>query len=266
MPGAISLRVLLKQLLAGMADAVFPSRCPGCRNLFKRSEGSPATGLVDQDLAFYLAGHFCPDCREKWTAVASPICTRCGMVFKSREGPDHWCGRCIERPGAFTRARAAGIYDGTLRVAIHALKFNARTGLATPLGRLLFAAYRRYWPTAQIDVIAPVPLHRKRFRQRGFNQAFLLIRSWELPAETMIVRDLLKRNRATAPQTGLDRRQRRKNIKNAFSVNRPGESAGKRVLLVDDVLTTGATVEACAAVLLKDGAERVEVLTLARAL
>jgi ComF family protein len=174
---------------------------------------------------------------------------------------DAWIDRA-----PFTRARAAGIYDQTLRNAIHALKFKGRVRLAVPLGALLFDTFQHYWATGDIDVVAPVPLHRLRFRRRGFNQAYLLVRHWVLPGETAVIRDLLVRHRSTAPQTGLDRHQRRMNIKNAFSAGHPGQSAGKRVLLVDDVLTTGATVDACAGVLIKDGAKRVDVLTLARAL
>jgi len=194
------------------------------------------------------------------------LCSRCGLVFKSRQGEDHLCGRCLDRPGAFSRARAAGIYDQSLRMAIHALKFKGWVGLAGPLGGLLLDTFRRYWASGDIDVVAPVPLHRRRFHRRGFNQAHLLVRRWRLPGETVVVRDLLVRTRATAPQTGLDRRQRRTNLENAFSVSRPGQITGKRVLLVDDVLTTGATVNACATALIRDGAGRVDVLTLARAL
>ncbi|MEE4111470.1 MAG: ComF family protein, partial [Desulfobacteraceae bacterium] len=182
------------------------------------------------------------------------------------EGDDHLCGRCLDRPVAFTRARAVGLYDDTLKTAIHALKFKGQVSLARPLGGLLFDTFRYYWSADDIDVVAPVPLHRQRFRQRGFNQAYLLVRRWVLPAETVVVRDLLVRIRATAPQTGLNRRQRRINIRRAFSVKRPGQCAGKRVLLVDDVLTTGATADACTAALIQDGAKRVDVLTLARAL
>ena len=265
MTGRMTMPSAVKWFVSGLADALFPARCLGCGRIFPRETGDQGAGETDTGQGAVLADHFCRQCRGRWTAVESPLCSRCGMVFTSREGADHWCGRCLDRPGAYTRARAAGIYDGSLRDAIHVFKFKGRTRLAEPLGRLLFAAYQRHWPAGEIDMIAPVPLHRRRFRKRGFNQAHLLIHSWNLPGETVIVRDLLVRLRATAPQTGLDRRQRRTNIKNAFSVNRPGESAGKRVLLVDDVLTTGATVEACAAVLLKDGAQRVDVLTLARA-
>jgi ComF family protein len=187
-------------------------------------------------------------------------------MFKSRVGKNHLCGHCLDRPGAFNRARAFGVYDQGLKTAIQALKFKGRAHLAGPLGDLLYYTFRQHWQPAEIDMLAPVPLHRRRFRQRGFNQAYLLVRQWQLPDQTVIVRDLLTRTRATAPQSGLDRRQRRMNIKKAFAMGRTGESAGKRVLLVDDVLTTGATVESCAETLMHDGAERVDVLTLARAL
>ena len=256
---------VLKRLLHGMGDALFPAVCLGCGRLFQHDTSvSPRTRPAGFSAA--MAPYCCPSCRDRWTAVTSPLCSRCGLVFKSREGDDHLCGRCLDRPGAFTRARAAGIYDNTLKAAIHALKFKDQVILARPLGRLLLDTFRRYWAAGEIDVVAPVPLHRQRFRQRGFNQAYLLVKRWALPPETTVIRDLLVRTRATALQTGLDRRQRRINIRNAFSLNHTGQSTGKRVLLVDDVLTTGATVDACSDALMQDGAERVDVLTLARAL
>lgn len=263
--GAEAMPFSVKPLLAAIASALFPARCLGCGQLFRRQTRAERDGSEKSDAGRVLVDHFCPACSGRWTVVASPLCSRCGMVFKSRVGPDHFCGRCLERPGAFTRARAAGVYDGTLRLAIQALKFKGHTRLANPLSRLLYATYLQYWPNGDIDLIAPVPLHRRRFRRRGFNQALLLVRAWPLSGEAVLVRDLLARNRPTPPQAGLDRRQRRINIKNAFGVSRPGESAGRHILLVDDVLTTGATAEACAAALLKDGAKRVDVLTLARA-
>jgi ComF family protein len=255
--------IRFQRWLTSLAEALFPGKCVGCGHLFHQS----MAGWSDAaDFTAALAPYFCPHCRRQWTALASPLCRRCGMVFKSREGEDHLCGRCLDRPGAFAKARAAGVYDQSLRCAIQALKFNSMVQLADPLGRQLFNTFRQYWSIGDIDLIAPVPLHQQRFRRRGFNQAYLLIAGWRLSGETVIVRDLLVRHRATTPQAGLDRRQRRSNIKNAFAVRHPGQSTGRRVLLVDDVLTTGATADACARALLRDGAARVDVLTLARAL
>ncbi len=255
--------ISIKPWFASLQDALFPNKCLGCGELFQRERVRQSDAV---DLSQSLSLYFCESCRRKWTAVSSPLCRRCGVPFKSREGEDHFCGRCIENNGAFTMARAVGVYDQSLRTAIQTLKFKAGVQLAKPLGRMLHQTFQRYWSPGKIDLIAPIPLHRRRFRQRGFNQAYLLIARWPGAGGEKIVRDLLVRQRATPPQTGLDRRQRRINIRNAFAVRRPGQSAGKRVLLVDDVLTTGATAEACAKVLLKDGASRVDVLTLARAL
>ena len=265
------LPAMLRRLLHEWSTVLLPTTCLGCKRPFQPNhEFMPSANPAGVELASALqnaiAGAFCPRCRERCTVVASPLCTRCGLVFKSRTGHDHLCGRCLERDGNVTRARAAGIYDRSLRTAIHALKFKGQVTLARPLGALLWQAYRHHWPNGDIDLVAPVPLYRRRMRQRGFNQAYLLVRDWRLPAGTVIDRELLARTRDTQPQTGLDRRQRQSNIKNAFAVNHRGPLAGRRVLLVDDVLTTGATAEACAAVLMRSGAARVDVLTLARAL
>lgn len=248
--------------VASLAEAIFPGKCLGCGVLFRRET---IKRVENTDPATALAPYFCPHCRRQYTAVSSPLCSRCGVVFKSREGVDHLCGRCLETPGAYTRARAVGIYDQSLRSAIQALKFNAVVQLAAPLGCQLYQAYRQYWHPGDIDLIVPVPLHRRRFRRRGFNQSYLLIAGWRPFDGAVIVRDLLDRHQATPPQTGLNRHQRHNNIRRAFSVRRPGQSAGRRVLLVDDVLTTGATADACARTLIKDGAIQVDVLTLARA-
>ncbi|WP_372683145.1 ComF family protein [Desulfosarcina sp.] len=265
MLGRARLAGVVKRLLHDMGDALFPVKCLGCGRLFQHEAATPPT-TRSAKFSAAMAAHFCLSCRDRWTEVASPLCCRCGLVFKSREGDDHLCGRCLERPGAFTRARAAGIYDDTLKTAIHALKFKGKVSLAEPLGSLLLDTFRCYWTAGDIDVVAPVPLHRRRFRRRGFNQAYLLVKGWALPDKTVVIRDLLVRTRATDAQTGLDRQQRRINIRNAFAMSRRGQSSGKRVLLVDDVLTTGATAEACTDALIRDGARRVDVLTLARAL
>lgn len=261
--------VSFRKWLCSIENVLLPAKCVGCRQLFVYDGASPGTkkekGLSGSlDFAAAMARYFCPDCRTHWTEVVSPLCARCGLVFNSRQGEDHLCGRCADRPGAFTRARCVGIYDQSLRIAIHALKFKEQSAIAKQLGDLLLNAFHRYWSAGDIDMIAPVPLHRRRFKARGFNQAYLLIQRWPLAGKTTLVRDLLVRNRNTASQSGLNRKQRKTNIKHAFGVKRPGQSKGKRILLIDDVLTTGETADACARVLLQDGACQVDVLTLAR--
>ena len=218
--------------------------------------------------------YLCSACLAGYSPVESPICIRCGIMFKSREGNDHLCENCIKDPNGFKVSRAPGIYERTLMKAIHGFKYRGKIQLAKPLGMLLFAALIRYWDIKKIDLIIPVPLHLRRLRTRGFNQAYLLVRKWKQLATKLsidmsdiaIERDMLVRNRRTEPQTGMGRKMRLKNIKNAFEVSDSSGISGKRILLVDDVFTTGATANECAKTLINNGAKRVDVLTLARAM
>jgi ComF family protein len=195
-------------------------------------------------------------------------------MFKSRQGQDHLCGDCITQPKEFRIARAAVAYDHQLTAVMHRFKYAGKIQLAGPLGGLMRNTYMRHWDRQKVDLILPVPLHAMKFRKRGFNQSYLLIRRWKsisaplvdnvagLPVNT----DVLIRSKATVSQTGLGRQQRLKNIKGAFRVRIPEKVIAKKLLLVDDVYTTGATVNECARVLLKAGAEQVDVLTAARAM
>jgi ComF family protein len=220
-----------------------------------------------------MAPFLCPICSSGFLPVESPKCSRCGMMFKSRQGEDHLCGECLDSPKRFQMARSAGIYKDTMMAVIHCFKYKGKTQLSRPLGTLLFAAFVSFWDKMNIDLIVPVPLHSKKLRMRGFNPSFLLVKDWVGIAKFLNVRlpdipvdiDVLTRRRWTEPQTGLRRKERLANIKNAFNINNDSKIAGKRILLVDDVYTTGATVNECSKVLLKGGAGRVDVLTLARA-
>jgi len=141
--------------------------------------------------------------------------------------------------------------------------------LARPLAALMLAAFHRFWQPGEIDAVVAVPLHRRRLYSRGFNQAALLARQWDLRMcggrrPGPLLEGALVRRRSTAAQTGLGRRQRLMNLRGAFALGRQADVAGKNLLLVDDVLTTGATAEACSRVLRAGGAARVDVLTLAR--
>lgn len=257
----IEWRSAFGKLWDALGQTLYPPRCLAC--------GAVGPLVV----AGALKGLACPACAGAFRPVDSPLCSRCGAMFPSREGDDHVCGDCLERPRRFGRARAAGVYDQSLMSVILSLKYRGKTRAAEPLGRLLFETFSRHWSDGNIDAIVPVPLHPRRLRRRGFNQAYLLVRNWPklarektaAPSPWRIEGAALVRRRSTASQTGLDRRARAGNVRGAFAVARPEAVAGRRVLLVDDVMTTGATVEACARALRTAGAERVDVLTLARA-
>ena len=224
---------------------------------------------LDRLLSFYL----CPVCIRGMVGVESPICVCCGLPFKSRQGHDHPCGECIDASKKFRIARAPLVYEQILTKVIHCFKYQGKIQLARPLGKLLHTTFRRFWDQDSIDMIVPVPLHIKRLRKRGFNQAYLLVRNWNTTAgkdgsglpDLRVERDVLIRTAFTKPQSTLGRAERGVNIKNAFTLADPDKIADKRILLVDDVYTTGATVDECARILLKFGARQVDVLTLARA-
>jgi ComF family protein len=157
---------------------------------------------------------------------------------------------------------------------VHAFKYKGRIRLGRRLGALAFDTLTAFWDRDDLDVVMPVPLHPARCRRRGFNQSRILMRDWPALAlaraaswkDLPQVTNAIARRRKTRQQTGLHRRERRENIRGAFSLVSGDAVDGKRVLLVDDVMTTGATVEECARVLRKGGARAVDVLTVARAL
>jgi ComF family protein len=293
---------LLNRVTRVFKIALFPTRCLVCGSFFqpahpqesqypiqspldvlpslsRRADDPEPKSLISADL---FAGSFqilfepflCPLCLSAFQPLESPFCVKCGVMFLGRQGEDHLCGQCLKDPKRFQMARAPGVYSRTLMEVIHCYKYRRKTQLAEPLGALLFVALVRYWKLNSIDLVLPVPLHIGRLRQRGFNQVFLLVRDWNRMAKQLttgrshihIEFDLLTKNGSTESQTGLARKQRLTNVKNVFSVRDPFKIEDKRILLVDDVLTTGATVDECAGVLLNNGAQSVDVLTLARAL
>ena len=211
----------------------------------------------------------CPDCEAQITWVASPLCTCCGRVFESGDGPDRVCGDCQKEPPPFTRARASVIYEGPsvddlkirpVLMAITRFKFSRQMALLPVMQHWLQQPLCLEL-VAAADLLAPVPLHPKRIKNRGFNQSLLLARAFPGAA---VAREAVVRTRHTAPQVGLNPKERQDNVKGAFAVTDPAQVKGKSVLLIDDLYTTGSTVKECARVLRKAGAGRVEVLTVAR--
>ena len=211
----------------------------------------------------------CPDCEAQITWVASPLCTCCGRMFESRDGADRVCGDCQADPPPFARARAAVIYEGPLVDALKkrpVLEAITRFKFSRQLSLLPVMQHWLQQPlclelVAAADLLAPVPLHPKRIKHRGFNQSLLLAQGFP---GALVAREAVVRTRHTAPQVGLNPKERQDNVKGAFAVTDPSRVKGQNVLLIDDLYTTGSTVKECARVLRRAGASRVEVLTVAR--
>lgn len=204
-------------------------------------------------------------CAECWRGIAflqPPCCARCGLPFEIDLGAEAICGACARETPLYARARAALRYDEASRTLVLAFKHGDKLQLAPALGRFMRRAGAELLATC--DVIAPVPLHWTRLFTRRYNQAAILAHALVRDGDPPVVADLLERHRATPSQGRSGRTERRRNVRGAFALKRSRAVAGRRVLLVDDVLTTGATVSECARTLLDAGATAVDVLTLAR--
>ncbi len=232
--------------LAGAAlDALYPPTCLACR---------AATGAH---------GALCPRCWSAMRFIERPFCERLGTPFEQELGEGLLSPQAIADPPAFARARAVARFeDGPARKLAHRLKYSDRGELARPIGRWMARAGADI--LADADLIAPVPLHPMRLWRRRFNQAALLAR--EIARETGKPCEVgaLLRVKATPSQVGLSRAQRAENVQGAFRVAEGAQVRGRKVVLIDDVLTSGATVNAAARILLRAGASRVDVLVFAR--
>jgi ComF family protein len=209
---------------------------------------------------------FCSKCLSEIHWIESPYCSVCGIPFISKEVESHPCGACVTHRKYFTMARALGTYEGSLQEAIHHWKYEGKTNLTPFFAEWLAEGLKRYWEPDSLDLLIPVPLHTQRLRERGFNQALVLVK--ELSRRTGIPyrKTTLQKKKPTVPQVNLSGAERGKGLRGAFHVIGKEELVGKSALLVDDVYTTGATVNECSRVLRRGGAKRVDVLTLAHAI
>jgi ComF family protein len=249
--------VLLSRLKGGLArapekilDVLLPPHCLTCDAQVERQ------------------GSFCATCFSDLNLISAPFCARCGVPFAHEgeaergEGGALLCTPCLTRALGFAVARAALRYDEGAKRLILPFKHADRTEMAVPLARLMARAGAEMLAAA--DILAPVPAHWRRLIARRYDQAALLAQRLGRLSGRRVVPDLLRRNRATVPLGDKGAAERAALVADAFSVARPARVAGKRVLLVDDVMTSGATAEACARALLAAGAARVDVLAAAR--
>ena len=253
------MEIASEQSLAGrfdwLVDWLYPPRCRACG---ARIHGRDAE-------------YFCAGCWPHIELISHPLCHLCGRPFPDAGGDDHTCGACLARSPQFVSARAWACYpreeieEHPLRQVVQKFKYGRRISLGKPLGRLMAWGCQEFLSACPVDLIIPVPLHAKRLRWRGFNQSVLLARQisrvYKIPMDPFV----LRRDHETAPQTQLAEDERRRNVRGAFLVHPERSVDGKNILLVDDVYTSGATVNECSRILKRSGAKQVFVVTLARA-
>ncbi|MFA6264500.1 MAG: ComF family protein [Pseudolabrys sp.] len=229
-----------------LLDAALPPLCPSCREPLGQGAG------------------LCATCWSKLSPIEKPYCARLGIPFVYDPGPGLLSMEAMANPPAYDRARAAVRYDEVARSLVLAFKFADRLDLAPMMGRWMARAGRELLPAT--DALVPVPLHRRRLWARRFNQAASLAGAVSEVAGVPVLYDSLLRVRPTPQQVGLSKSERASNVQGAFRVpdDRKASVAGRRLILVDDVLTSGATVDTCARALLRAGAAHVDVLVFAR--
>jgi len=237
----------LRRAGSAALDLLLPPQCLGCR------------------LVVDAPGSLCPSCWEGVAFVAPPLCVLCGLPFEFDAGPEAVCGACLREPPAFDHARAVMRYDGGSRDLILGFKHGDRTHGAGAFGAWMARAGAEL--LADVDLVVPVPLHWTRLFARRYNQSALLAAAMARRCGLPVVPDLLRRTRRTPSQGRLSPAARAKNLRGAIAVNRRQATRvpGQRIVLVDDVLTSGATANACARGLKRAGAVTVDVLILARA-
>jgi len=233
----------------GCVELIFPRRCYFCGITL------PHPGQV-----------ICADCLAGIHYLQSPLCSCCGRELPDSSGGDHLCGVCLRRPPVYTWARAVVCYEAPVSQLLHRLKYAADTRtlpvlaqVVTPLTETLRGHFQ-----GESDRVIPVPLFSARLKNRGLNQSLLLARLFFPQAGNALLVDALIRTRNTPPQTTLDGLARRRNLRAAFAVRDPAAIQGRRIFLVDDVLTTGTTVIECGKALKAAGAAEIRVVTVAR--
>lgn len=236
---------------------------PRCADALMAVLFAPSCAACREPLESPLGGAVCAACWSGIRPLTGPLCEICGDAlpsWRAAGAAGRQCTRCSRLPRVISRGRAIGAYEGALRDIVHVLKYGRRRSVASRLAHLMAQAGAGILDGA--DVVVPVPLHVVRHYRRGFNQASELAKHIGVPSVSA-----LRRRRATATQTDLPEAQRHRNVRNAFAVRRTARRSlqGLTVVVIDDVSTTGATLDACAGVLLAAGAREVRALTAARA-
>lgn len=239
----------MKRTLKGLVDIIFPPRCVTCETILAEEEKGP----------------FCSLCFSKINIITSPLCTCCGIPFVGADTSNHICGDCIVSQPAFSVARAVSRYEATLLEAIHRFKYNGKISIGEALGKVMAEFEYSDLDITDYSVVMPVPLHPKKLRARGFNQSVVLAREISKYFSLSLDFLTLKRHIYTEPQINLGKKERESNVRGVFSVTDPHKIQGQKIILVDDVYTSGSTVKECARILMKNKADKVAVLTLARA-
>jgi len=240
---------MLRQLAKGLKELIYPECCPACG--LKKAPDKPPKFI-------------CASCRERLAMNLPPFCLSCGRHLEGASVEKNICPACLGAKFNFDRAFSPCRYEDTIKKLIRDFKYTGDDYLGEGLGKIMNQFIKEYnLPIAEMDFIIPVPLYKSRLREREFNQAQILSDQIGREFNKMVLPRVLMRTKATKTQAELGHEERLLNMENSFRVIRPELVRGRNLLLIDDVLTTGATADQAAASLKEAGARRVTLLTLA---
>ena len=243
---------LWEYLKEGFLNLIFPFSCENCGKEIRESKGYA----------------ICEDCMNQIKFISDPYCYRCGKPLSSLVSFEERavCSDCYQAKRSFEFARSVATYQGVMRKCIHLLKYKKQVKLVQPLGNLIIEYLRKdkTIPLQEVDLIVPVPLFKEDYQKRGFNQSGLLGRYIADYFSIPFSENILLKNRHNASQVGLSKKERKNNVKKVYTINSSLENEASSILLIDDIYTTGATVEACCRELRKTKIKNLFVVTLAR--
>ena len=241
------LREGLTFFASSLSSLFFPPVCPFCNSNMPKADSS-----------------LCSACRESIEFISPPVCFQCGLpVTGLGNGPAELCGRCLIDPPRYSRARYGIFYQGEVRAALVRFKYYGALHAAKGFSEILVETFRRNFEPREFSLIVPIPIHRKRLVQRGFNQTVVIAENLSAATGIPLDRASLRKIKDTQPQVGLPRPERIKNLRGSFGVSRPSRIRNARVLIVDDVATTGSTIREAAKTITRAEATSVDALVLA---
>lgn len=230
--------IKFEEIIKLMLELLYPAKCPFCGRIVP--EG------------------ICGRCREKVITVREPLCKKCGKPVRNER--EEFCYDCKEKSHLFEDGRSLWVHQSPVSEAVYAMKYQNRRIYGKIFGNEMAEKYGQYLKERQVDLIVPIPLHKKRKRKRGYNQAEILARTLSEAVKIPMADDVLIRVKETCPQKSLNDKERRRNIRGAFEVKK--RLTGRKIVLIDDIYTTGSTLDEAAKTLLGAGAEKVYFLTI----
>lgn len=243
----MKLHAVLSLIRDSVSSVVFPDVCYFCGSIHDSKESV-----------------ICGECRDSIRLVAKPFCSVCGVPIPILgNSTSNVCGSCLSHPPVYDKARYGVYYEQRPRESITKFKFNASLFNVRPISELLIESFNRHYANDNLDAILPIPVHKRRLISRGFNQVVALAKKLSDATGIPLDRTTLIKIRNTVPQVGLPRSKRIMNLRNVFRVSRPEKIANRRILIIDDVSTTGTTVSEAARTVKKAGAAYVAILVLA---